>query len=467
ISKYLKQEIEIIAKKNETTLSAVLITTFKILLFRYTDQIELTLGIPVSGREHKQIENSIGFFLNTLPIRTELDPTKNFEYNLNLVSNSLIDAYEHQSYPLDLIISELDVTRNTTRNLLFDFMLVLHPKLDSFKFNDLDLKEIENSSPMSKFDITLEFTENEDELMGLVVYKTQLFSKTRINKFIEHFQELIFCFINNRELAISKLNLLSLAEKEETLITKNKTYANYPTGKSLVDLYEERVSKNREKQILIWKGGSMSFGLFDSKVIDIAQFLSGQFNAKKSKNTAVFIDRSPEQVIALMAILKSGGTYVPIDSNYPQKRIKEIIEDAKIEIVLTTVHGVPIFDIYNNLLIVDIESEIKGERAEIILPKSNDLAYIIFTSGSTGRPKGVMLSHEGVVNRLNWQVNTLNYTDDDVILQKTSFAFDVSVWEYFIPLCFVGKLALAQNDKIISTKQLMEDIEYFSVTSLH
>lgn len=461
----IKRKLEQIAQENETTLFAVLMTIFKVALYRHTSQSELIVGTTLSGREHPQLENNIGFFLNTLPVRSQLDPDDSFTDNLAVVKEELIKVLEHQDYPIDSIVSELDFERVATRNPLFDVLLVLQPKARIRDFQKVQFKEISNPFPVSKFDLTLDFTHIGDIFEAVLTYKKQLFSHHWINAFTLHVQELMERIAASDQSPIAILPMLTEPEREEIIVAWNDTASAYPEGLTLVDLYDQRAEENGDKIILKHHEGTLTFRQFDEKVNHWAQVLSAQYNKGMNKFVGVQLDRSPEQVIALMAVLKSGGTYIPLSTDYPEDRVQQIINDAQIDIIIAEKAVASSYSA--DITFIDLTSDNVFEKAEVHNAEASDLAYIIYTSGSTGKPKGVMLSHAGVVNRLHWQDKQVAYTDQDVILQKTPFTFDVSVWEYFIPLCFNGSLALAQNEKVLSPQQLMEDIERFSVTNMH
>ena len=455
-----------LAKQHQATLFTILLTFFKTLLYRYTGQSDLVVGTPVSGREHEDTENIIGFFLNSLALRTELLPSLSFGENVAHVKATLLAAYEHQHYPFDKLVGELDVVRDHTRNPLFDVMLVLQSNTARLSFEGVESTEIPNPCPVSKLDITFDLIEDGDQIRGSLVYKTQLFSQDFIEQFGASYQALIRSVIAHPEQSIAQLAMLSTEEKE-FLDRFNATTSSYPSDESLASLFESQVALHADKTALQWHGGQMSYRELSAKTEQLAGLLSAYYEQGCSKQVGVCMSRSPEMVWALVAIIRSGGAYVPIDPHYPALRIEHILRDAEADLVLTTTEHLSLLEASQVQKIINLQEELPDKCSAILPPSVDDLAYILYTSGSTGNPKGAMLHHAGVVNRLHWQWHYCGYSEADIVLQKTPFTFDVSVWEFFLPLCYGATLALARSEKVLSPEDLLSDIATFKVSNLH
>ncbi|WP_373523391.1 amino acid adenylation domain-containing protein, partial [Aquiflexum sp.] len=460
IDNFMVSQLRELGQRYQSTLFMTLLAAFKTLLYRYSGQEDICVGTPVAGRESAETENLIGFFVNTLALRSNLSGTMTFTELLKEIRATALDAFEFQQIPFELVVENLGQERDLSRNPVFQVLFVLQNVSKNAVYLDDELVSEENYEHFtSKFDMTFELMEVEAGIEGIAEYNTDLYRPETIERFVSRFILLLKSILENPSLNLDLLNIIPTEEKIYLLETLNATETEYQYDKTIVDLFEEQVNKTPDAVALMFKDNKLSYKELNEWSNQFAHYLIGRYNIQPDDLIGIELERSEWMVIGILAIIKSGGAYVPIDPEYPEQRKEFIKEDAKLKIVINQ---------------VELEGFIKAIK-EGNYPNTNpttqispeNLMYVIYTSGSTGKPKGCMIEHRGLVNRLAWMQKSYALTEKDCILQKTTFTFDVSVWEIIwwslqgASVCMLEPGGEKQPEKIIST------IEASHVTVVH
>ncbi|QLE40511.1 amino acid adenylation domain-containing protein [Nostoc sp. C052] len=449
LSQTLTKELKNLSRQQGVTLFMTLLTAFKTLLYRYTGQTDILVGSPIANRHRAELESLIGFFVNVLVLRTELSGDLSFQELLTQVKSTALEAYIHQDLPFEKLVEEIQPNRDLSYNPLFQVMFVLqNVPLSNPRLSDISVTCEEGYNGTSKFDLTLFMEDDEQGLVATFEYNTDLFNADTIARMLLHFQTLLESIVSNPEQRISDLQLLTPSEVQQLLLEWNNTETNYPQDKCIHQLFEAQVEKTPSNIAVIFENQKLTYQELNEQANQLAHYLQ-KLGVKPEAIVGVCMKRSPEMLIALLAILKVGGAYVPLDPAYPQERLTFMLEDSQSKILLTQSHLVELFTKSNvHIVCVDRDSQLLSQQSRENLfseVKSNNLAYVIYTSGSTGVPKGVAIAHQSCVAFLTWSREV--FTDNDLagVLASTSICFDLSIFELFVPLSWGGRVILVEN----------------------
>uniref|UniRef100_UPI0030EDBFDA amino acid adenylation domain-containing protein n=1 Tax=uncultured Maribacter sp. TaxID=431308 RepID=UPI0030EDBFDA len=474
LDKPIIEKLNTFSKENDVTLFMTLLSVFKVLLNKYTGQDDICVGSPIANRTRRELEPLLGFFANILALRSDLSGEINFIDLVKRVKQTTLDAYDNQDLPFEKVVDVVQPERNLTYSPLFQVAMALQNNpVSELSFGDLNLKPIEFTQAISKFDLTLNFRETAEGLIGVVEYNTDLFEKDRIERMIRHFKVLVESIITNPAIRISDVEILTSKEKHQLLVEWNDTVADYPKEKCIHQLFEEQVKKTPDNVAVVFEEEELTYRELNEKSNQLAHYLQKK-GVKQESLVGICLERSLEMIVGLLGILKAGGAYVPIDPAYPEERISYMLEDSDCFVLLTkksVKEKVPKSK-DTEIIILDEKSVLKelekGSRKNLLVSVNpNNLAYIIYTSGSTGNPKGVMNQHDGVVNRLYWAQETYNLHKSDIVLQKTTYGFDVSVWELFWPVIVGSKFVFAKPDGHKDAQYLIKLIKKENITTIH
>ena len=473
LSKELTDKLEQLSKQNGSTLYMTLLAAFNVLLYRYSGQKDISVGSPVAGRQQKEVEQLIGFFVNTLVLRNEIENSFTFIDLLDQVKANTLEAFENQEVPFEKIVEAAVKQRDVSRSPLFQIMFILQnaPEVPKIDLNKLVLEKEEFINNISKFDISVSMTETPEGLIGSADYCTDLFKENTIAKMMTHFIELLNSVVENPGNKIGSLPMLTKQEEHQILSDFNGEVVDYPIDKTIFELFEEQVKKTPDSIAVVFEDEKLTFKELDEKSNQLAHYLQSK-GIKIETFVPICLERSLEMIIGLLGIMKSGGAYVPVDPDYPQERINFLLEDTSASIVVSRKESSSRFTFPENIEMVNLDTdwtEIEKFSKEKVTTeiKSTNLAYSIYTSGSTGQPKGVMNENRGVVNRLLWAKEYFNVTNEDSILQKTTFCFDVSVWELFLPLMTGAKLIFAIPGGEKDTSYIKKVIDEEKISIIH
>ena len=471
ISAELTTALKTLCQQENCTLYMMLLAAFKVLLYRYTATEDIVVGSPIANRNRTEIEALIGFFANTLVLRTNLANNPTFLEVLAKVKDTTLSASANQDVPFDLVVEA--VTKESQRSLshtpLFQVMFVLQNAVQSnLELPDLTWESLEIEATTTKFDLTLLIEETETELKACWEYSTDLFNPDTISRMTGHFQTLLSGIVANPQRSITQLPLLTT--QEQKLLTQwNATEADYPLDKCIHQLFETQAAKTPDAVAVVFEDSRLTYQELNSKVNRLAHYLQ-QNGIKSEILVGICLERSLEMAIALLAILKAGGAYIPLDPSYPPERLQFMVEDSNLSILLTQEK---LFDLIPNssakIICLDREWENIDRNPAINLVNTvtpDNLAYVIYTSGSTGKPKGVMIPHRALTNHMQWMQHELPLNSADKVLQKTPFSFDASVWEFYAPLLAGGTLVLAKPDGHQEPDYLIELIIEKQITIL-
>ncbi|WP_133055378.1 non-ribosomal peptide synthetase, partial [Niastella koreensis] len=421
-------------------------------------------GTPVAGREHVDLEEQIGFYVNTLALRARFSGNDSFESFVASIREHTLQAYTHQAYPFDVLVNELNVARDLSRHPLFDVMVVLHNETADYAdiwnsaAGSSKMEAYNEQLPVtSRFDWQFDFTETADTINVELTYNTDIYNESRITRLLEHFENLLASIVSAPATPIDQLQYLTAEEQQQLIYSFNDTAIAYPAEKTVIELFTQQAALTPAKTALVYGDARLTYDMLHRLSNRVGHYLREQYNIGADDLVAVQLERSEWQVICLLGVLKAGGAYVPIDPTYPQERIDYILADSNCKTVLDAAALHQLKDLLFNYDDTNLTP----------VGRSSNLMYVIYTSGSTGRPKGCMLEHRGVVNRLNWMWHHYGFNSDDIILQKTSFTFDVSVWELFLPLCFGASEVLCPPQDVASPEKLLSLISAEHITCLH
>ena len=415
------------------TLFMTLLAAFQVLLYRYSGQEDIIVGAPVANRDQTGIEGVIGFFVNTLALRVDLSGQPSFKELLRRVREVCLDAYAHQAAPFEKVVEALNLRRELNRNPIFQTMLVLqNTPRRPFDPPGIRLESIEIDNQTAQFDLSLYLRERDGKLIGFFEYSTDLFNPATIARMAGHFQILSASIAADPDLSIATLPMLGAAERQQLLFEWNDTRAEYPHGACIHELFEAQVERTPDAVALEFAQQSLTYRELDDDANRLAHELKA-LGAGPGTIVGVLLERSFEMVASLLAILKTGGAYLPLDPGYPAQRLHFMLADAEAKIVLTQEKFSPLVAVSTKMLFVDpgrrgISPPAKNFKSDA---RADSPAYVIYTSGSTGTPKGVVGLHRGAVNRFSWMWKTFPFRPDEKSCQKTPLSFVDSIWEIF------------------------------------
>jgi len=448
IPQELTQSLRQLGEQQNATLFMVLLAAFKVFLFRHARQDDIVVGVPIAGRNKPELENVIGLFINMLAMRTDLSGNPTFRELLDRVRDTALGAYEHQDLPFEKLVEVMQPERDTSYSPIFQVMFHLgNLGIPSFNLPGLTLTPLDTETGTSKFDLTLDLTETSTGLKGHFDYSTDLFDQVTIERLSERFEILLKSAVADPETPISSLPLLSAAEENQLVVGLNETAESFPHAPCLHQIFEDQVKQTPEATAVTFEGRTLSYTDLNRRANQLAHRLI-RLGVGPEALVAICMERSLELPIALLAVLKAGGAYLPLDPAYPRERLAYILEETRAPVILTqglvaqnlSFEGVQVIDLDSDAGALATEKT-ENPRSEVT---EENLCYVIYTSGSTGQPKGAMLHHRGVRNRLLWGITDYKLGSGDVVLHKTPLTFDVSVWELFAPLLSGARLLIAK-----------------------
>jgi len=464
----ISKSLKALAQSENATLFMALLSVFQVLLGRYANQDNVLIGTPTAGRSDVELESLIGFFVNTLILRADLDPDSSFRQVLRQARTNTLEALSHQETPFEKLVEALDPDRNLNRNPLFQVMFILQnaPKQE-VKLPGLVMQEIEFESGIAKFDLTLEVVDL-GNLYCTLEYDSDLYEESTIRRMAGHFTKLVETVVAAPDEKISKLSLLTKEEAQQFL-EWNNTGCEYPRELCVHAAFEEQVEFTPDKTAIIDQGKQLSYRELNELANRLARRLV-RMGVRPGALVGISLNRSIEMVVALVGILKTGAAYVPLDPAYPEWRLDFMVEDSQVDVIVTTPEFAGLWQKHRvNPLAFDVESlSVGGEDADnLSLPlSSDDRMYVIYTSGSTGSPKGVEGTHRACMNRFSWMWNAYPFLDGETCCQKTFLGFVDSIWEIFGPLLRGIPSVILPDEAVIDPQHLVQLLSHYEVTRI-
>lgn len=419
------------------TLYMTLLAVFKVFLYRYTAQEDFTVGTFIASRNRIEIENLIGFFANTLVMRTDIGDNPTFTEFLKRVREVSLGAHANQDMPFERLVAELQQQRNFSYNPLFQVMFDLQNEQVA-KIENLEINSLPVHHSSSKFDLSLVYDELKEGLIANIEFNTDIFDESTIDRMLKHLQTLLENIVKNPEFKISEYSLVDEKDTDIKLISKvNDTDKIFPENDLIHTLFEEQVKKTPDADALFYEDNKISYKELNEKANQLARYFR-KSGMKEGSLVGIYIDRSIDMTIGMLGVIKAGGAYVPLDPAYPKDRISYMLKDSNAEILLTQekfIDGLP--EINSKIVLIDsdrekIYSEDTDNLSVNISPE--DVFNVIYTSGSTAKPKGVLNIHKSALNRFSWMWDKYPFEKNEICCQKTALSFVDSIWEIFGPL---------------------------------
>ncbi|MDC8004732.1 amino acid adenylation domain-containing protein [Aureisphaera galaxeae] len=430
------------------TLFMGILSLWKLLFHKYTQQTDIIIGSPVEGRDHIDLKDQIGFYVNTLIHRNTVNPSESFNDFFERLKENTIASFNHQMYPYDRLAEDLNIIRDASRSAIFDVLIVLQNDVASenrrFTKGESYGTIVDRGVATSKFDLEIELQEVGGSLNFQIVYNTAIYEKERIIGLLDHFQQLVNAVLEAPEAKIGEIDYLSQEETNLLLTEFNDTQVDFGEDQ-ILDLFETQVRRNPDAIALTYNGEEVSYGTLDRKSNQLAHYLAQE--GLEEMLIPICIDRSPELIVAILGILKSGNAFVPIAANFPQDRVNYILDDTKASLVICSESNAAKFE---SITTVDLShfpfDQYPWDAPEV--PYVNEQpAYCIYTSGTTGRPKGVLISRDALTNYIQYASET--YTDRESLrfILVTSVSFDLTITSIFTPLVTGGSIEIIPEFK--------------------
>jgi amino acid adenylation domain-containing protein len=455
----LTGKIKKLSHDQGATLFMGLTAAVNILLHKYTHQTDIIVGGVVSGREHADLQDQIGFYTNTLALRTTVDPSNSFTEVIRSVKHATFAAYEHEAYPFDELVNALNLKPAPGRNPLFD-VLIEYRDTNMERGRTVDeLTNIKASTYesdrniLSKFDLTFFFTLTATGLNVIIEYNRDIFSRDTLQRWSRHLEILSEMATARPDIPVSQLELLDGGERMTILADLSPGEIAPSQYRTVLQLLEEQVRQAPSSPALIFEDQTVSYQELNERANSLARHLMDRYHVQKEDAVGVMIDRSTHMIIAVLAILKAGGTYVPIDPAYPKNRKKHIVQDAGLKLLITQTDYIYDLDYYQgDVFAIDIQLQLipAADAAPDVTIAPTDRAYIIYTSGSTGLPKGCEITHGNLLNYIQWANGYYFRMPGRANFGLyTSLSFDLTVTSLFCPLTQGGKLVIYPSGKEI------------------
>jgi amino acid adenylation domain-containing protein len=429
----LLERLKALSRSENSTLFMTLLAAFQVLLSRYTGLDDIPVGSPIAGRTQVETEGLIGFFVNTLVLRGDLSGDPSFRQLLARVRETALEAFAHQDLPFEKLVEELQPVRTPSQTPLFQilFQVATSPREEP-KFPDLKVSWFPFQTESAKFDLSLSVIDRPDRFSTVIEYRTDLYDRETIRRMLGHWQVLLTGIATDPDRPISDIPLIGDAERRQILVDWNATKCGYPREKSVAEVFEAQAAATPDAIALLFEAERMTYAELNTRANRLAHCLRDR-GVSAETPVGVFLERSPDLVVALLAILKAGGAYVPLDPSYPRERLGLLIRETGMGLLLTDgglANRLPTGDGFSILRLESEAGAIRAQPGENVpsTASGDSVAYVMYTSGSTGTPKGVLVPHRGIL-RLVKGVEYVRIGPEDVFLQLAAISFDASTFE--------------------------------------
>ncbi|WP_328333338.1 amino acid adenylation domain-containing protein [Kribbella sp. NBC_00382] len=463
------QALRELARSRQATLFMVLQAALLTVLSRSGAGHDLVVGTPIAGRTDEGLEDLVGCFVNTLALRTDASGNPTFAELLDRVRETDLAAYAHQDLPFERLVEVLNPPRALARHPVFQVSMVLQSNAPArLELAGLEVDAERARNDVAKFDLTAAFAESLDAdgsttgIDGNLEYSCDLYDADTAQGLADRLVRVLAAVAADPAVRVDEIELLSAAERETILNGWNDTAVEFDDDVPVHELIERSLRGRADEVVLVFEGEQLTGAELNRRADEVARVLAG---AGVGSRVGLCLQRSVELVVGLLGILKAGAAYVPLDPTYPDRRLEFMVADAGIEVVLA--HGATLDRVPAGPTVVRLDAELPASTDVAATAGAGDGAYVIYTSGSTGQPKGVPTTHRAIVNRLEWMQREYRLDGSDVVLQKTPFSFDVSVWEFLWPLLAGARLVVARPEGHRDPAYLAGLIQAEGVTTLH
>ncbi|MFE0041900.1 amino acid adenylation domain-containing protein [Streptomyces albireticuli] len=462
--------LKTLCQRERVTLFAGLSAALRVQLLRYTGRRDLALGTPSLSRPVPELYDQIGCYINSIALRDTVRRGMTFRELLGTVQNTLQGALRHHEYPFDQVVRDAGVATEPGRNPLFDVMVIVGHAWGQPTESPAGLRvdALRAGNGHSKMDLTFFLEETPTGLRASVEYSTELFDADRVERMLEHFDVLLGDASARPDQAVETLALMGEEERHQVVHGFNRTGTGHDLDTPVPQLFERQAARTPDAVATVDEHGSLTFAALNSRANRLAWTLRESYGVGPGTLVALYLERSVELTVAVLAVLKAGGAYLPVNTADPLDRVRTVLDDSGSGLVL--VGGEPAVRLPEDLPALDVtDPAALSPRTDDPPPLAGpgDLAYCIYTSGSTGRPKGALIEHRAIVNRLRWMADDLGLGADDVILQKTPYSFDVSVWELLLPGIIGATQVMLRPGGESDPRLIRSTVERHGVTLVH
>ncbi|HHL31650.1 MAG TPA: amino acid adenylation domain-containing protein, partial [Oceanospirillales bacterium] len=463
-------QLKKIALDNNTTMFMLMHAAFTVLLSRFANNTDIIIGTVVANRAQKELESLIGFFVNTLVLRTNTAANPTVLELLQQVKEVNLQAQENQDIPFEHLVDRLQPRRSTSHGALFQIMLSMDTNEETeLALPELNITNIKQEMGSALFDLSLNITENQ-QLFFNFEYNTDLFKLETIKRFARSLQQILTGIAKDSRQNISDLTLLDNSEIHYLQQTLNKTQAAYPSEFCIHQLFEQQVIKTPDNIAVVFAEESLTYQQLNQQANQLAHHLIAQ-DIKADDVIGLCFQRSTDMLVSMLAILKAGAAYLPLDPSYPRGRLSHMLHDSGLKLLITKKQFSALFEKQGQTQIIVDKAEFieklkayKSSNPQVKELTAKHLAYVIYTSGSTGKPKGVMIEHQALNNLCQWHINAYAVTADKKASHLASIGFDAAVWELWPYLCSGAAIHIISDETRISPKRLLETFNRQHIT---
>ena len=473
IDQILCDRLKQISVQGQTTLFVTLFAAFQALLHRLSGQNDIVVGFPTTGRPRAELAHVAGYFVNVLPLRAKFDHTQSFNELLFQVRKRVLGALSHDLYPFALMIEKLGIARDSSAAPVFQTMFVFqktHGNSEEFvrlavgesgaqlRSGGLQMESVAIERQTAQFDLTLTVGEGPDGLVGSWEYSTELFETDTIARWAESFSVLLEGIVSNPDISVSQLPILSASEYGTLVREWNDTAVSFGASECIHELFEEQVRRSPQARAVVFEEEELSYGELNARANRLAHYLR-ELGVKPDERVAICVERGFEMIVGLLAVLKAGGGYVPLDSGSARERLKYMLEDSGARLVLTSRSLSPMIREVAGPEVLLMEAEEWHRYSSEDPPVSIEpaqLAYVIYTSGSTGRPKGVGVEHRQLVNYVRAIGERLQIEAGMRLGLVSTYAADLGYTMIFPALCYGGCLDVVDAGRVLDASKLEE-----------
>jgi amino acid adenylation domain-containing protein len=463
----LSLALQVLSDQESTTLFMTLLAAFQTLLYRYTGQTDIAVGSPIANRNRSEIEGIIGFFVNSLVLRTDLSGNPTFLELLSRVKKVTLGAYAHQDLPFEKLVEELHPQRDLSRNPLFQVSFALqNTPVAALELPELTLSLLEFDSGTAKLDLEFHLWQEGENLKGQVVYSTDLFDDATITRMLGHFQTLLEGIVANPQQRLYELPLLTAAERQQLIGEFNQSLPAR-IGQCFHQRFEQQVAETPNAIALSFENKTLTYQELNSRANQLAHYLQ-KLEVVPDAVVGICVERSLEMIVGVLGILKAGAAYLPLDPAYPQERLRFMLEDTQLSILLTQQSFVERF-LHPELSLICLDQDwqkiaLESQQNPNSHTTPHHLAYISYTSGSTGIPKGVQIQHRGLSNLIQAQIEVFSLQPHHRVLQFASLSFDASIFEIVMALATGASLYLAKKASLLPGEPLNQLLRQQAIT---